>query len=445
MNRRARRPFGRRQVAALALAAMLGAACSSPTGSNPPPNASGSSATAPTATTLAAAAGSDAPIGAVPWPQVGPGWTIAVWSPAVGLRIGEQPAPGQPTYANSPTNLYLVDPAGGRYLITSFSPPGDTASPELVDWSGDGGQALFLAAYSTPPTAILVDLHTGAQTTVPFDNADSSGGATMGVRFTRPDGKAILVSTGFNGSTPGTLRRVDLAGHPQLTYPTAQLGGAGQFSGNYLETADGTQLVLTTANLGNELVPRTDNSLVVVRNDGSIVRPLPAPMAAARCSPVRWWSATVVLAHCTSFTSSANQLWEVPLDGGAPAMLTAVNSGQENDPGFGGDLGDVDAWQLPSGVFLQSEGACGSSFLSRLTADGHTTRVAVPGVDTRHSVWVVGASGDNTKLVVRATMNCGPGTSLLAYDPTANTSTVLLGPQVNGGSVVAALPYPPQK
>jgi hypothetical protein len=376
----------------------------------------------------------------VPWSQVGPGWTLAVWSPAVGTRPGDQPAPGQPTYQTSTTTLYLVDPAGGRYLITTFPPPGDKASPDLVDWSGDGGQALFYAGYSTPPAVISVDLHTGAPTTFTANGSGPASGSS--VRYTRPDGKAILLSTSFEGNTPGTLTRVDLAGHPQLSYPTAQLGGAGQFSGDYLESADGTQLVLGTANLGNQWVPTTDNSLVVVRNDGTIGRTLPSPMPGAKCSPLRWWTTQVLLADCTTLKTSANQLWEVPLDGGAPTALTAVNSGQEDDPAFGHDLGDTDAWQLPSGTFLQSEGACGTMFLSRLTADGHTTKVAVPGVDDNRSVLVIGVSGDNNRLVLRATMSCGPGMSLLTYDPGANTSTVLLGPPVNGGSVIQAQPYP---
>jgi hypothetical protein len=430
------------RVGVVALAVMMGSACSSPTGSPPPPNASASSTPAPTSITPAAPLGAEAPIGAVPWSQFGPGWTIAIWSPAVATLPGEQPAPGQPTHANSPATLYLVDPAGGRYVITSFPPPGDKANPDLVDWSGDGGHALFYARYSTPPMAISVDMHTGAQTTIPVNDTAGSGAAVASARYALPDGTAVLLSTGFDGGTPGTLKRVDLAGHPQLSYPTDQLGGAGQFSGNYLESADGTQLVLETANLGNQLVPRGDNSLVVVRNDGTIVRALPSPVPEGRCSPVGWWSATVVLAHCTSLKSSANQLWEVPLDGGAPIALTAVNSGSENDPGFGPDLGDVDAWQLPSGTFLQSEGACGSSFLSRLTPDGHAAKVIVPSVDNQHSVLVIGVSGDNAKLMIRAAMDCGPGTSLLTYDPAANTSTVLLGPPVNGGSVITARPYP---
>ena len=434
------------QVWVVALVAAMVAGCSPSTGPAPAPSAPGSTAASATATTPAttlAALGAEAPIGAVPWSQVGPGWTVAMWSPAAGTMPGEQPAPGQPTYANSAMTLYLVDPAGGRYLITRFPVPGDKGNPDLVDWSGDGARALFYARYATPPTVVSVDLHTGVQTTIPVaKSSDIPAGSAA--RYSRPDGKAVLVSTDFNGATPGTLNRLDMAGHLQLSYPTAQLGGAGQFSGAYLESADGTQLVLGTANLGNHLVPRTDNSLVVVRNDGTIVATLPAPMPGARCAPVRWWSSTVVLAHCMNLRTAASLLWEVPLDKTAPTALTAVNSGQESDPGFGHDLGDTDAWQLPSGTFLQSEGACGSMFLSRLAADGHSTKVSVPGVDNDRSVGVVGVSGDHTKLVLMAAMSCGPGMSLLTYDPATNASSELQGPPVNGGTVIVARPYPPR-
>ena len=43
-------------------------------------------------------------------------------------------------------------------------------------------------------------------------------------------------------------------------------------------------------------------------------------------------------------------------------MITAENSGQGDDPGFGGDLGDVDAWKLPG--LSAVVGACGTAFLS---------------------------------------------------------------------------------
>jgi hypothetical protein len=349
-----------------------------------------------------------------------------MWSPAAALSPGEQPAPGEPTRETATTTLYLVDPAGNRYAITMFQPQD---SVRLVDWSGDGNHALLDATHVNASTVISIDLHTGAQATIPVDGY---------ARYADPDGKAILVSTHFSGNKPGTLKKVDLSGNSRLTYPTDQLGGAGQFSGRYLQSPDGTQLVLGTANVGNELVPRSDNSLVVISDDGSVIRQLPSPMPEAMCSPVRWWTPTVILAHCNALGGSANQLWEVPLDGGAPTALTAVNSGQLDDPAFEDALDNGIAWELPSGTFLQSAGACGEAFLSRLTADGHTTRVNVPGVSP--TVHVTGVTGD--KVVLQGKLSCGGTTSLLTYDPVANTSSVLLGPPVNGGGVSEALLYP---
>ena len=194
--------------------------------------------------------------------------------------------------------------------------------------------------------------------------------------------------------------------------------------------------MLGTANLGEDGITKSDNSLVVMGNDGKIVRTLPSPMLHAECAPVRWWSPTVILAHCEN--ESGKQLWKMPADGGTPTALTAVNSSQQDDPGFAGDLDDWVAYQLPSGTFLQSEGACGSMSLSRLTPDMHTTQVHVPGVSD--SIELVGATGD--KLLLLAKVGCGGTTSLLTYDPAANTSTVLLGPPVNGGGVTGARLFP---
>ncbi|WP_243841508.1 hypothetical protein [Mycobacterium sp. DL592] len=396
-------------VAVLATAGMAGCASGGrPTAETSPGTPSTVAAPTPTAAT-ATGPGADGSLTDVPWPQVGPGWTLAQWSP-------EQ---------NAGATLYLVDPAADRYAITTLERGTDV---ELVDWSGDGSHALFAPAAVTPSSAISVDLRTGAQSAVALSGYP---------RYTRPDGLALLVSTEFNGKKPGTLKRIDLQGNPQLAYPTEDLGGAGPFSGEYAASPDGTQLVLGTANLGNELVPRTDNSLVVLGNDGTVIRRLAAPMPEAVCKPVKWWTPQTLLAQCVAEKGSANQLWEVPLDGGAPTALTAVNSGQGDDPAFKGDLGDVDAWKLPSGVFLQSLGAGCDRFLSRLTSDGHTTRVQVP--DVAAGAVVTGAT--NGRLVLRDQKNCRGTTSLVSFDPATNTSTVLLGPPVNGGSVSQSMLY----
>jgi hypothetical protein len=119
-----------------------------------------------------------------------------------------------------------------------------------------------------------------------------------------------------------------------------------------------------------------------------------------------------------------------PPDPNEPTSDTATTTLYLVDP-------DGVAWQLPSGTFLQSAGVCGSMFLSRLTPDMHTARVSVPGMSD--SVVVAGVAVD--KLVLLGKVGGGGTTSLVTYDPTANTSTVLLGPPVNGGGVTDALPY----
>jgi hypothetical protein len=415
-------------VGLVALAAVMLAGCSSSTGSTTVHSALGSPA-APTSTTAVPAApavahGVEAAIGDVPWSKVGAGWMLAMWNPVTPRMPGVPPASNEPAPEVATTTLYLVDPQGNRYPITTFAPGAD---PELIDWSGDGSHALVEPQGPGSSSVVSIDLHTGAQTTIP----------TKGYpRYVRPDSNALLVSIGNDGSKPGTLKRIDLTGNEQQSYPTDQLGGAGPFSGRFLQSPEGTQLVLGTANLGNDVVPRSDNSLVVMSNDGKITRTLPSPMPKAQCSPSRWWTSTVILAHCTN--DAGSQLWKMPVDGGTPTALTAVNSGQEDDPGFGGDIDDWVAYQLPSGTFLQSTGACGTIFLSRLTPDMHTTRVDVPGVSD--SIAVAGVTGD--KLLLLAKVGCSGTTSLLTYDPAANTSTVLFGPPINGGGVTDARLYP---
>jgi hypothetical protein len=425
-----RRRRSRKTRGLVALTSVMLAACASSTRATEVPGASANPAT-PASTvdaqvTPVAAHGVEAAITDVPWSKVGPGWMLAEWSPVTPHMPGSgHRAPDEPTPETATTTLYLVDPVGNRYTITTFA-PGDNGAPRLIDWSADGSHALLMARYPAPATVTSLDLRNGTRSTVPVNGYPVYSG---------PDGSSLLVSTELSRSEPATLRRTDLSGHPKMSYPTDQLGAAGQFNGGYLESRDGTQLILGTGTLFEEPA-RSDNHLVVMSNDGKIIRTLPAPMPKARCSPEKWWSPRVILTHCQSRAGS--QLWKVPLDGGAATALTAVNSGQEDDPGFGRDISDGDAWQLPSGTFLQSAGACGSMFLSRLTPDMHTTRVKIPGVS--ENIGVAGVIGD--RLLLLAQVGCSGTTSLLTYDPAANASIVLLGPPVNGGGVSEALLYP---
>ena len=428
-----------RTAVGTAVAALTLAACTS-TGPTVVHGPSEDPATSPSsAAAQPAARGVEAPIASVPWSQVGPGWTLATWSPVTGAGYGDQPRPGEPTPQTAATTLYLVDPAGGRYAISTFPAPGENHGlrTKLFDWSGDGRRALLeeFDSRSDKTTMIDFDLATGARQSFTLD------GHVVGA-YTRPTGKAILLSRSAIGDLPAMLKRVDLTGAEQLTYPIDQLGDAGKFNDKYLDdqylaAPDGTHLVLGAA-----------NGMAVMGNDGVLGRHLSVPGQLTRCSPVRWWTSSVILANCRQpNSSSASQLWQVPLDGGAPTPLTAVNSGQGDDPGFDGDIADIGAWQLPSGTFIQSVAGCGAVFLSRLTPDMHTTRVDVPGVDN-DSVFVEGATAD--KLVLQADLqaekSCGSGVSLLlTYDPATNTADVLLGGPLNGGGVIEVVPYPGQE
>ena len=55
-------------------------------------------------------------------------------------------------------------------------------------------------------------------------------------------------------------------------------------------------------------------------------------------------------------------------------------------------------------------------------------------------VVVTGATAD--ALMLRGQVGCAGTTSLVRFDPAANTVSVLLGPPVNGGAVGRALLFP---
>jgi hypothetical protein len=381
---------------------------------------SSQSGTSARSTTPLPALGVELPGSQIPWDQVGPGWILSTWSQT-------PDASGDPL--KGPVTLYLFDPAGGRYAITSFSPwpatgpgaPGQT--PVLADWSSDGRHALFedLQAVGGHTAMIEVDLTTGAKQTV---TVSTQGYSARGA-YSRPTGQAILVSDSMqlDGSYIDVLERVDLSGTKQLTLPTDQLGPAAKFKGDYLQTSDGSQLVLGT-----------DNGMVVVSNDGVVVRQLPMPAPANSCRPVRWWTSTVILAACVQpqTVDMGMRLWQVPLAGDAPTALTPVD---------GHEIGYLNAWQVLSGTFLENVPGCGGDgLLFRLTPDMQIKQVTVPGVDRDKTVRVVGVTAD--KLLLKTSGGCGSPTKVLRiYDPAANTATVLPGPS-GGGGVKSAILYP---
>lgn len=392
------------QLAALcALLAIGTAGCA--TATTPPPPAGTPAATSAAPAVAPAAHGIEAPRDTIPWEQVGPGWLLATWSPYQGHSPGVE-VPNQPDVETVVTTLFLVDPQGGRYPITTFG-PGPGTDYQVVDWSGDKTRAL-LTTYGMTGSYLEVDLRTGAQTPLTFRDPHASP------RYTPPDGTAFLLSTN-RFQEPKTLVRTDLVGTVQHTYPVGpDFGGA-------LYTPDGTRLVV-----GN------DTGLALLGNDGTPGPTLPVALEQG-CGPMRWWSHDTVLASCGDRPS---RLWTVPLDGSAPTALTAPNDGQ------GSNLGDVNAWRLPAGTFVQDLGACGVIYLAKLNADGTTTKVDVPDLKAG-SIEVIGVNGDALRL--RGDAACGGGIALVDWNPSTNTTTFLLGGPLNGGGVSSAVAFKGQR
>jgi hypothetical protein len=316
--------------------------------------------------TSGAASGETPAASKVPWQSVGAGWVLDTYSAGTVAK----PAP---------TTLYLVSPAGAKYALLTW-PASVTPGPFLDAWAGDKTKALF-SLYSSSGQSDgygELNLMTATMTRVAFANA-----ATTPLGYTLPDGQQIL---GVTQSGPdATIARYTQAGALVQTLVTGQYAGLASYS------PDGTALAVPAP-----------GGLRLVSNAGGVLRNLPVPGATAQstgtCQPVRWWDAATILAGCGG-------LWLVPASGATPTELTPVRSASF-------DLGDLDAWQLPSGLYLQSTGTCGTLELNKQASDGSVTPVAVPRMTS--SPVVVTASG--ARLLIEQQGCAGRG-ELAWYNP----------------------------
>ncbi len=329
-------------------------------------------------------AGQTGPRSAVPWRKVGPGWELAQYS---GHSAGDlHPKAGA-------TILYLVDPAGGRYQMYRW--PASAATPELIDWSGDKTRALLSAAHKV----IQITLATGKASRFRIANSWALG-------YTRPNGTAVLADRG------NQIVRFSLNGELQQVLATA---------GSALESPGGTTVVVSSP-----------SGLRLVTNAGHTVRVLRAGYGKAGCQPVRWWNSRAVLAACAEKATGRTQLWRVPVGGGSPSTLTPWRHGTGPDP-----LGDVDAWQLSSGLYLQSPIGCSSMRIVK-QAGGVATAVKIPGT-TGGDDHVLAARG--ARLLVQAETGCMGSDSLLWFNPGTRAVQMLIKAPKTIQGVVAAVPF----
>lgn len=317
----------------------------------------------------------------VPWAQVGTGWELV-------------------TYSTSPgTTLYLVGPNGARYGLRTWR--GTTAPGRLVAWSGDKSRALFFNDANGRVTQL--NLMTGKT------NAFTLTGQSSPQGYTLPKGLNILTVQDNRGSI--ALARYSLTGK----LLTVLVRGAAADEGVY--NPNGATLAVPGA-----------KGVRLVSNAGGVIRNLNVP-GANGCGVSRWWTSGTILAVCNS-TTSGPRLWLVPASGARPTALTPPRT-----RGF--DLGDFGAWRLSSGLFLQSQGACGSIEINKQAANGSVTPVNVPGTSNVDNAIV---TADGPRLLIDASFSpeCGAGRGLLWFNPGTHAEEWLFGASAHASLDVVA-------
>jgi hypothetical protein len=334
-------------------------------------------------------AGDAGTLAQVPWGDIGPGWALAEYAAGSNQVAG-------------PVTLYLVDPEGGVYQVYRWSSM--TRPWVLMAWSGDKSRALLEQVDSSQLTLHQLTLATGQISTFTLPSA-----VTAVLGYTRPDGENILVAE-------DGVARYSLTGVFQAQLSTGrQLASA-------VSSLDGLTEVVN-GGAGVELVS----------NAGGAIRFLPVPGTSTTmggCNPVRWWNTADVLVACTPTQAIGPRLWLVPVSGAAPTALTPARTGD------GPDLGDADAWQLPTGLYLQAEAGCGPPFLARQGTDGAVQVIAVPGSS---GAVVIATSGE--RMLVQEFLECMPGSSLGWLDPATDSVQQVLTAQPESTGVVAAVPF----
>jgi len=324
--------------------------------------------------------------------QAGPGWELAEYTTRTPSKHG-------------PTTLYLISPGGARYALYTWRSSA-TWAPQLIAWSGDKTRALL---------ATGIDQYEQITLTTGAVSHFTLAGHAKAIGYTRPSGQNILGYT-LNGRT-GTIARYSLTGKlvKVLTRGTNQY--------NAIYSADGTVLAVSGA-----------KGIALVSNAGGVIRQLPIQGTDPRIGahPVRWWNARTILAYSTAPGKHISRLWLVPVSGARAVPLTP----QRTSPARG-DFGDVGAWQLPSGLYVQGLAGCGGPNLYRQAASGSINRVAIP--HTAGSAYVATAAG--ARLLIQTETGCMGSNSLLWFNPGTHAEQWLLRAPATAFGVLGVVPY----
>ena len=190
---------------------------------------------------------------AVPWNSVGGGWVLA------------EDSAGK----NGPVTLYLASPTGRKYALRA-------APGALIAWSASKTEALFELRSANKLEQL--NLRTGKASKFGLP----AGSYALG--YAQPAGRQVLAVT--QKGTTDTLATYSLSGKRTKTLGSSRYGING-----------------IGARKGSAFAVSARAGLRLVSSSGRLLKDLAVP-AALGCAPVRWWTASKVLASC--ITKSGN-------------------------------------------------------------------------------------------------------------------------------------------
>jgi hypothetical protein len=359
-----------------------------------------------------AGAGRTASRAAVPWSLVGPGWALVTYTTAT--LYAARPEAGA-------TTLYLVDPAGGKYVLYQWPHVPADGGVELLAWSGDGTRAMLEVATGPAGSVEQLDQLTLATGTLTRLRLPAS---VFPVGYTRPDGLAVLAYRSLVSPPEVQLARYSLSGGLEkvlVTQQTTGNGGGIDIGQSSPYNPDGTAMAVTATPDGVSTAGHT----VLVSNAGGVIRRF---TSADSCLVVHWWTASELLTgNCAGqrlFVTPVSGASPVPL---TPAPLTLAAGSPYRFP--------EDAWQLAGHVYVQLTGpACGTGSLAVIRG-GRLADVPVRTGD--RGATIVAASTSELLIVAEG---CMRSSGLLWFNPADSAQVQVLGPN-QGLGVLGLVPY----
>ncbi len=351
-------------------------------------------------------AGRTASRGAVPWKNVGPGWTLVTYTTAT--PFAARPKAGA-------TTLYLVDPAGGKYALYRWPRVPAYGGVSLLAWSGDGQRAMLEVAKSPTSNAQQLDqlaLASGKLTRL------SLPAATFPISYTRPDGLAVLAYHTLSSPAGIQLVRYSLTGALEKVLFTEKISGDGFIDVSSSSPYNPTGTALATTLIANGRI--APGNTLLISNAGGLVRRY---SSAGSCEFVRWWtSASLLTGNC-----AGRRLFATPIGGGRAVPLTPATTSSF--------LRVDNAWLLAGHTYVQLYGlACGTGSLA-VVRNGHLATVSVPKLGAGPAI--VTASTSSLLIVAQ---QCMGSSGMLWFNPINKTEVKVLSSN-QGQGVIGWLPY----